>query len=184
MSKPYIYTFIEGELISLMPINSDHVHLYVKWINDPKVRLYSRSVVPRTIEEWKKLFLNMPEERIKTHIFFEIWHKKDKKPLGDVGLFDINWFDKKAFIGLLIGEKEYWNKGIGTEAIKLTTNYGFKELNLNKLYATVYAPNKASCRCFEKNHFIKEAILKNDTFIENKYLDLYFYSILKEFWLK
>jgi len=175
--------FIQGEKIDLLPLNISNVEIYVKWVNRPKIRKFGRSVIPKTVEQWKKL-IHAEEKGIKDSVSLEIWHKSDQKPIGELGLFNINWFDKKAYIGLSIGEIDYWNQGICTEALKLITNYAFAELNLNKLYSYIFAPNKASCRCVEKNGFIREAILKKDVFIDGKYEDTYFYSIFKEDWMK
>ena len=181
--KKMSFPFIEGKLIDLCPINFENVKLYVKWINNPKVRKYARSVLPQTVEEMKKFFESL-ENGDRTFIDFEIWHKIDNKAIGDVALFDINRYDSKAYIGLMIGEPEYWGKGIGTETIKLITDYGFKELNLNKLYAIIFAPNRASRHCFEKNGYNQEVLLKQDVFIDGEFLDTYLYSILKEDWMK
>lgn len=175
--------FIKGNKIDLLPLNSKHLKSYIKWINNPKVRPYARNVLPQTIEDGKK-YLESQEQNYKTIITFEIWHRNDKKAIGYIELFDINWFDSKAYIGLMIGEPEYWRQGVGTEAIELITDYGFKELNLNKLYAIIFAPNSASCRCFEKNRYKREALLKQDVYIDGKFLDTYLYSILKKEWLK
>lgn len=177
--KKVSFPFIEGKLIDLCPLNSENAKLFVKWVNNPKVRHYARNVLPSTLEEMKKFFESQ-EFKERTFVDFEIWHKIDKKNIGDVGLFNINWYDCKAYVGLMIGESEYWGQGIGTEAIKLITDYGLKELNLNKLYAIVFAPNKASRRCFEKNGYKSEALLKQDVYIDGEFLDTNLYSILKE----
>ena len=176
-------TFIEGDIINLCPLSLNHLNLYIKWVNDSKVRLYARNVLPRTEEEWKKLFENQGKGQIVT-IDFEIWHKADRKPIGEIGFFNINQFDSKAAIGLSIGEREYWSKGICTEAVKLISNYAFQELNLNKLYSYIFKPNFGSFKCAEKNGFIREAILKQDCYVDGKFEDTYIYSLLKENWMK
>jgi RimJ/RimL family protein N-acetyltransferase len=167
-------TFIEGNFINLCPLNLNHVNIYIKWMNDYRVRLYARNILPRTVEEWKKFFENQGTGQ-KNAIDFEIFHKKDEKPIGEIGLFDISWLYSRAIVGLSIGETEYWNKGICTEAIKLISDYTFQELNLNKLYSHVFEPNINSYKCLEKNGFVREAILKQDCYIDGKFVNTYIY---------
>jgi RimJ/RimL family protein N-acetyltransferase len=176
--------FIEGNKIDLIPLSSERVNLYLKWLNRPKIRRYSRNMLPRTVQEWKKFFTDSEKKGLKDFIELDIWYKKDKSLVGSLGLYNIDWYNGFAYIGLLIGEDEYWGKGICTEAIKLLTDYAFKELNLNKLYAQIYAPNKASCRCFEKNHFVRELTLKRDEYIDGEYVDTFLYAMLKDEWMK
>ena len=183
MDADEISPFIEGEQIDLLPFNSEHVDIYAKWLNLSKVRMYARNILPRNPEEIKK-WLEPTEGRVKKDINFEIWHKKDKKLIGECGVNEINWYNMKAFLGIVIGESEYWGQNLCTETINLLVEYAFNELNLNKLYADIFSPNEGSYKCVEKNGFTREAIFKKDMFIEGEFLDTYCYSLLKEDWLK
>jgi len=87
-------------------------------------------------------------------------------------------------MGLMIGEPDYWGHHIGTEATRLLINYAFNELNLNKLYGEIFSPNTGSIRCAENNGFTREAILKNDVYIDGEYKDTHIYSLLREEWIK
>lgn len=176
--------FIEGIEIDLIPISSESVDQYIKWLNRPKIRRYSRNLLPKTAEEWKSYYTDSEKKGLKDFIELDIWFKKDRLLVGSLGLFNIDWYNGFAYIGLVIGEDDYWGKGICTEAIKLITDYAFKELNLNKLYAEIYAPNKASCRCFEKNRFVRELTLKKDEYIDGEYIDTYLYAMLRDEWIK
>ncbi len=60
-------TFLEGDLISLCPLNMDHANLYTKWSNDPDIRRYSRNIIPWSIDEVKK-WSEPKEERVKKEI--------------------------------------------------------------------------------------------------------------------
>jgi RimJ/RimL family protein N-acetyltransferase len=173
--------FIEGTTINLCPPNTEHIDLYSKWMNTPETRKYARYEFPQIVEEVKKLF--EPEKgAVKENIFFEIWHKNDEKPIGYTGLIRIRWFDRSAFLFYMIGELEYWGKGIATEAVTLVINYGFNELNLNKISAGIFEPNKASVRLVEKIGFKHELTLKNEIYIDGTYVDSLNYSILKKEW--
>jgi len=175
--------FIMGENVDLVALNPDHIEFYNRWNNDPRVRRYSRNPLPRTIEDQKK-WLFREQEGPKEHIAFEVWHKKDKRPIGIGGLGRINWLYRNANIWLSIGEPEYWNQNIGTEASKMIIEYGFNELNLHKIYAGVFSPNKGSLRCAEKDGFIPELIEKDACYVDGEYVDHHRFRLLKEEWLK
>ena len=181
MTDVQVAVFIKGETINLVPLNSKHINLFVKWENKPNVRIYSRNIIPRTIEDMKKMF---EPSKNKREIPFEIWHKKDKKPIGFVNVDEIDWYDQKGWLGLIIGESEYWGQKIGEEVTRIMVEYAFNELNLRKIYAGINSANIGSWRCAEKNGFIREATFKKDTYVNGKYYDSFVYSLLKDDWLQ
>ena len=175
--------FIEGETIYFIPHNSEYINLYVKWANDPKVRKYARDIVPIRVDDAKRWF--EPSERgIPDYIGFLIWHKKDKKPIGIIGLGLIDWINGWASIGISIGESAYWNKNIATEATELIIRYAFNELNLNKLQAGIAIDNIGSWSVADKIGFVFEGIQKNEMYVDGKYVDEKTYCLLKEDWMK
>ncbi|MFW9971179.1 MAG: GNAT family N-acetyltransferase [Candidatus Odinarchaeota archaeon] len=175
--------FLEGETICLIPHNSEYINLLVKWINDPKVRKYSRNIVPLRVEDAKKWF-EESERGIPDFIDLIIWHKKDKVPIGSVGLGPIDWISGWTNIGLTIGEPAYWNKNIATEVTELIIEYAFNELNLYKLQACAAIENVGSWSVAEKLGFVYEGLGKQDMYVEGKYLDEKRYCLLREDWLK
>jgi RimJ/RimL family protein N-acetyltransferase len=177
-----VFPFIEGERIDLVTVNSKWVDLSCKWANDPEVRHYSRNALPTALEEVKKWFEPSSDQGMKDFIVFTIYYKKDKKPIGIVGFNRINWLNRNANTFWTIGEKEYWGKGIAVEASKLLIKYGFTELNLHKIYAGIFTPNKRSLRAAEKMGFKKEAVLKEDLYVDGKYVDTHIFALLKNHW--
>ncbi len=175
--------FIEGETISLVPQNSEHIDLYVKWMNDPKVRKFARWETPRRVEDVKRWF-EPQHGRVSWFIGFEIWYKKDKKPIGQVGLAWIDWVNGWANAFAYIGEPEYWGQGITTEATKLLIEYSFNELNLNKLHGGIIVDNIGSWSVAEKCGFKFEGIRKHEMYVDGKYHDTKTYHISKEDWIK
>ena len=179
--EPVYIPFIEGENVGLAPTNLEHIHLYTKWNNDPKARHYARNMMPHTTEDLKKWF--EPRGGLGNHVGFEIWHKKDKVPIGTCGFGRIDWVDRNANIYMSIGEPKYWNKNLGTEASRLLIDYGFKELNFFKIYAGVFEPNIRSWSVAEKDGFILEGVEKKVMFIDGQYVDARKYRLFKEDWL-
>jgi len=180
------YPFIEGKTINFVVTNPDNTNLYAKWINDPEVRIYSRNEMPLTIEEVKKRYFGSQEKENtwRETIAFELYHKKDEKIIGVIGLSHIKWITGWANAFLLIGEVSYWNKNIASEATKMLLKYGFDELNLHKISAGIAVNNEASWRVAEKTEFTFEGIVKHDFYVDGKYLDTKMYYYLKEDWIK
>ena len=177
------FPFIQGENLALCAVNSNHAELYAKWKNDPVVRRYARNVIPRTLDEQKKRS-ESGQQKFKDHINFEIWHKKDKKPIGRIGLGWIDWVNGWANAYIWIGEKDYWGKNIATEATELLIDYAFKELNLNKLHGGVAIENIGSWSVAEKLGFVLEGVEREEMYVDGKYLDNKTFCLLKEDWLK
>jgi RimJ/RimL family protein N-acetyltransferase len=175
--------FIKGTTINLCPRTSKHAHLYAKWRNDPKVRIFSRNVTPRTVDEQKKR-LETGEGRTPEQISFEIWHIRDNIPIGTVGLNHIDWINGWANANLAIGEPDYWGHNIATEATELLVEYAFNELNLNKLHGGAAVDNIGSWTVAEKIGFEFEGIRKHGMYVNGKYVDAKTYRLLKEDWLK
>jgi RimJ/RimL family protein N-acetyltransferase len=176
-------TFIKGEKIELWAPIVENVELYAKWVNSPMGRIYSRVPTPQRISELKKSLEPKSEFLVQKEIYLEIYHKKDEKPIGIVALMDIDWLNRKAKISVVIGESEYWGKGIAGEALKLLFNYAFEDLNLHKLYAGIYTPNVRSIRVFEKLGLAPEATLKEEVYVDGKYYDSKIYCVYKKEWL-
>ncbi len=179
-----IFPFIDGERISLIAQVSKFIPLIVRWNNDPEVRHYARWALPTTPEQIKKWFEPVPERTARNVVFFIIYHKKDKRPIGSIGYFGINWLNRNAEISATIGEPDYWGKGIVGEAAKLLIKYGFTELNLHKIKAGVFNPNSRSLRAAEKLGFKKEAVLKDELYVDGEYVDAHYFSLFKRDWLK
>ncbi len=175
--------FIDGKIISLVPQNSEHINLYVKWLNNEKVRKYARWEMPRTVEDVKRWF-EPREGRVPWFVGFEVWHKKDSKPIGQVGLAWIDWVNGWANAFAYIGEPEYWSQGITTEATEMLVEYAFNELNLNKLQGGAAVENIGSWSVAEKIGFKFEGIRKHEMYVGGKYLDVKTYRISKEDWVK
>jgi len=179
-----VFPFIEGKIIDLVAQNSKWAELKCKWRNDPKVRQYSRNAWPRSLDDVKKRFEAVPDRHTRDSVGFIIYHKRDKRPIGDIGLNRIDWVSRHANIFAMIGEPEYWGKGIVGEAAQLVLKYAFTELNLHKVKAGVFTPNERSLRAAEKLGLNKEAVTKEAIYVDGKYHDIHKWGLTKKEWLE
>jgi len=173
-----IVVFLPGTQIDLVVKNIEHIKTYNKWVNNPIVRNYLGVELPVTLEVMRKeWFSDVKDEK---SIWFEIWHKKDLIPIGMVGFFQIFNIQRRAEIGIFIGEPEYWGKGIGPEAINLMLDYGFNTLNYHKILASVNVPNTRSLKMFNKIGFIEEGHQKDMDFIDGEFVDEKLFGMLRK----
>ena len=83
-------------------------------------------------------------------VMWAIIARSSGRLVGNTGIHDINWRNRHAMTGIVIGEKDEWGKGYAGEAMRLRTRYAFLELGLEKLITTVVNPNEASRRALER----------------------------------
>ena len=86
-------------------------------------------------------------------VFLGIFYKENSKHIGNIKLEPINLKEKKGMMGIIIGNKSYWKKGLGTEAIMLFAKWIFVNLGLEKIEAGAFPENAASLKAFKKAGF-------------------------------
>ncbi|MBN2382470.1 GNAT family N-acetyltransferase [bacterium] len=163
--------FLEGKTIYLREVRLSDVNgNYYRWLNDPDVSQYLETrFIPQSMENIKKYVENLDGR--KDEIFMAMCLLENDKHIGNIKLGPINWIHRSADISLVIGEKDYWGKGIATEAVSLVTRYAFEVLNMHKLRAGCYDGNKGSIKAFLKNGFEKEGVRKEERFVGDKWVD-------------
>lgn len=121
---------------------------YVRWLADSEVSKYLMASSFNLEEEkkWLKNILQNPNEEL-----FNIF--ADGKLIGNMGVHNLQNPEKFFEIGIMIGEKDYWDKGCGTEAIKQMLKYLFKEKDAAKVYLKVRIENERAIKCYEKCGF-------------------------------
>lgn len=163
--------FIEGDNIYLRKLRKSDVDSnYCNWMNDPEVNQYLES----RFEKWSIKKLEDYVTKIQDnpdYVFLSIILKDENRHIGNIKIGPINQIHKFADVGLIIGERSFWGRGLATEALKLIVDYAFNTLNLHKLTAGAYADNIGSIRAFEKAGFLIEGIKKKHYLYNGDYID-------------
>jgi RimJ/RimL family protein N-acetyltransferase len=174
---------IYGDRIRLRKAEATDLAVFKGWINDPEIRQGISGYLPISDDEEEAWFENqktLPQDS-KT-LCLEI-NEQDKWVLiGNVGLFDINNRARSAEFGIMIGEKAYWNRGLGTEASLLMLKHGFDTLNLHRIYLRVKANNPGARRAYEKAGYVLEGRLREAEYEAGSYVDLELMSVLNHEW--
>lgn len=149
---------ITGERIYLKTMQAENATAeYAGWLNDPAVNKYLETKSANIGELKNYIKAKLADENC---LFFGIFMKDSDKHIGNLKLEPIDWRKKFAVFGILIGDKNYWGKGLATEATKLITDFSFNKLNLETLELGVIADNLAALKVYEKIGFKVDKINK------------------------
>ena len=151
---------------------------WIKWLNDKDVTKYSDNRLKKHSKSSQREFLKK-KLKDKTCLLYKIIY--EKKPIGIIEISKINNFHKTCEFTYMIGEKEYWNKGIGTKFIALALKIAFNKLSMVKVNVSIYGNNKASAKILMKNSFKREGKLRNVFKIsKSKRVDRILFGITKK----
>lgn len=184
-TRPYMrQPFLVGDLIYLRVLEESDVNdVYLSWLNDHEVSRYLVvGIFPSTADDVRRWVTSF-EDRTKA-VAFAIVDKTTNQHIGNVTLYDINWVDRTAEWGTMIGRKEYWGKGYGTEARRLMIGYAFQRLGLRKITAGNVADNVASIESNKKLGFKQEGLLREQVWADGKFHDVVRLGLLRRDWLE
>jgi RimJ/RimL family protein N-acetyltransferase len=162
-----------GRIALKILVPDDVTQVYVDWMNDAEITQYLES-------RWQAHTLESIREFVRTmnaspnDVLFGVFlHEAGTltEHIGNIKIGNIHRLHSRAELGLIIGSKTHWGKGYATEAIRLATRYGFEELNLNKLFAGMYADNVGSYNAFIKAGYRKVAELQQHCFSHGIYVN-------------
>jgi RimJ/RimL family protein N-acetyltransferase len=102
--------------------------------------------------------------------------------IGEAGISKLDWVNRSGEYYIFVGDRSYWNRGVGTEVTRLVTNYGFAELNLNRIMLTVSSENVAGEKAYKKAGFKQEGIMREASFRQARFHDKILMSILRSEW--
>ncbi len=174
------HPFIMGQKLYLRALErSDINEDYLCWINDPEVTEYmTTGTFPSNMEKLEEYYHRMTTSP--NHVILAIVDKGAEKHIGNIALNDIDWISRMANLGIMIGDKQFWDKDYGTEATRLMVQYAFGRLNLHRVWLGVYAGHQSAIRAYQKAGFEVEGELKNELYRYGKYHNRVIMGITRE----
>lgn len=162
---------LAGKKLILRPFEpSDLGEEYLGWLNDPEVTRYlGVGREPATLESVRRYVEGFRGSD--TGFLFAIVDRQTGKHIGNVTLNHIHRVNKTADTGLMIGDKAFWGRGYAFEAWVLLIEYAFSKLELRKIIAGAVAGNEASLSVLRRLGFREEGVLREEFFLNGKYLD-------------
>ncbi|GHV42402.1 N-acetyltransferase [Spirochaetia bacterium] len=162
-----------GEKCYLSPIDPNDAEKFTEWLNDMDLTVTLQLYNAVINAESERSFLNKLSEGHN----YSIIDKKTDELIGNCGFVETDNLNQTGEVGIFIGDKNYRNKGYGTEALSLLIDYGFRALNLHNIQLRVYDYNKIAIRAYEKVGFKKiglrrEALRRNLEWHDIIYMDI------------
>jgi RimJ/RimL family protein N-acetyltransferase len=169
---------LEGNKINLRPLKESDFESFLKWHSDKDIRFLTTMhpflVTEKSEKTWFESILNDTSNK---KILYVVEDKEKKRPIGYFQLVDINYINRNASLGIVIGEKEFQGKGLGIEIMELGINYGFKYLSLNKISLLVLSENIPAIKLYNKLNFVLEGEFKDEYLFNGKYFDIKRFAI-------
>lgn len=172
---------LTGRLTRLTAVNSDtDPEIIARWSRDSQFWRLAHPIP--AFPELPKNVKRELEERPSDRSGFAIRTLNDDRLIGLIGLYTVFQPQREAFMGIQIGEREYWGKGYGTDALRVLLRYAFDELNLARVSLSVLEGNERAMRSYEKCGFKYEGRERQTWAYEGRRWDEVYMGLLREEW--
>jgi len=168
---------IQGKRLRLRGIERSDIPAFLRWFNDPEVRSYLQMYMPMSTAQ-EELWFEAQLKDQDRHLFGI--ETLEGKLIGNLGIEGIDWKNRSATLGIVIGEKDYWGQGYGTEAVTTLLRFIFTEMNLHRVSLAVYEYNQRAIRCYKKCGFELEGRKRQARFHDGKYYDELIMGVLRK----
>ncbi len=170
---------IFGTLVRLRAIEWEDLCLLAKWHNDPDIAHYLGGwSFPIGLAQQRIWFEQALSDKLTQRFIIEVL--EDQEPIGMTGLWKIDWKNREAESGLLIGDG-HRGKGYGTDTVFAVMRFGFEELGLNRLWAEIIAYNSPSLRVYiDKCGWTEEGVLRQKIFRDGVFNNVVVSAILRQ----
>ena len=164
---------IVGKKCYLSPMSVEDAEQYAVWLNDMEVVNYlTLSHATITVDSEKEALAMISKEHN-----YSIVDVETNKLIGSVGLASIDATNQTAEIGIFIGDKSFWGRGYGSEALCLLINFAYRRLNLHGIFLTAYSFNPRAIACYEKVGFKKigekrESVVRDHQYYNKVLMDI------------
>lgn len=176
---------LKSERVTLRGMRRDDLLRLWEFNNDPEVEIAGGGdpPIPQSLERLEAEFDENAKKGGRDGTFFII--EADGRVIGQCALFGFDEFRgvaRRCELGITIGDKEYWGKGYGREAIGLLVDYAFTQWNVQRVGLQVLATNERAIRAYSAVGFIEEGRLRRYMWSNGNYVDGVCMSVLREEW--
>ncbi len=166
--------------VVIRPIEKEELSLIQKWYNDDEVMYWASGSKPDmmvSMSYLEEVWYDEIYSDFSTRMMIET---ETGVPIGIIGYRNLNLQERRCRLSVFIGEKEYWGKGYGANAVKAFTRFLINRWNLNRVEADTWDGNVRAVKCYEKCGYKVEGRLRNAKYIDGQYRDEIILGILSQ----
>ncbi|MCD4828055.1 MAG: GNAT family N-acetyltransferase [Candidatus Cloacimonetes bacterium] len=167
-----------GEKVFLSPINPGDAEKFTTWLNDLEVTQFL--TISHRIYSLVKEQAYLDNKARSDAYAFSILDDESKKLIGVCELFDVNWINGTAELGIFIGDKNFWGRGFGRDAITLLLDFGFNLLNLRNIMLWTDSFNPRGIKCYTSCGFQEVGLRRNARTIAGETHDMLMMDITND----
>lgn len=170
---------IKGKNVTLRAIEIEDLEILKKWANEPEIQYWLGGWhFPTNMEDQKKWFGGLSANSLNQRFAIET---EDLGLIGTANLVDIDWKNKNAFHGMMLGDKDIRGKGYGVDTVMAVLRFAFEELGLERIDGSMIEYNEASLKMYiGKCGWKEEGRQRNWYFRKNRYWDRIIVGITKQ----
>ncbi|CAM5719648.1 MULTISPECIES: GNAT family N-acetyltransferase [Streptomyces] len=176
----------EGMLVRLRALRSEDAEHHVRWRNDPEVVRWAAGgdplFGPVTAEAIRLGFDTMLRLNPRESAVFTVEDLADGKVIGMADYRDLDPYVGVATLGVTIGEREFWGRGHGRDALRLLVDHLFGAYRLSRLELDTWSGNERAVRAFTKLGFREEGRRRSAVLVEGERYDRVLFGMLREEW--
>ena len=164
--------------IGLRPLRREDSELLYQWIVDRKLLVLNAPYLPVSEVDHEAWVESMLVKRTDL-VMFVIEDLATGRAIGTCQLYGINWIHRNAELQIRIGDIAAQSRGLGVQAVNLLVDFGFKDLNLHRIYLHVFATNTRAIRAYEKCGFAREGVLRQAAHVDGGFVDVLSMALLR-----
>ena len=172
---------LETDRLILREMTVDDVEFYFHHFNDNKIVEGSCHPGPENLEDSEEELERYCIKPFKENrgVRWGIVRKGSRELVGTCGYYDWNKTARRAEIGYDL-DPAYWGEGIMTESLRAILEYGFEDMELNRIQAIIDSKNTRSIKLIRRLGFKKEGVLRQNSYFNGQFRDDVVFSLLKK----
>jgi RimJ/RimL family protein N-acetyltransferase len=172
---------LKGDKVILRAVEEEDLPTMARWSNDLEIEVLGGGdpPTPKSVDRIKADHERRQKES-PDDINFAI--EADSKLIGMIGLFRFDLTARTCELGIVIGEREYWGRGYGQDAIRTVVDYGFRHRNLQRVWLTTTETNLRALNAYKRCGFVEEGRLREHIWNDGAHRDVVCLGVLREEW--